>query len=175
MRSRRRVHSPSRQIALLASALLLAGGTGCAVVRLPDAVIDGVDLPAELSLVLRKGMSEMEVIARFGAPAERTRLGGFSSMLYNEVYRPEHNRVELFGFRVNPDPTIRTQLRLVFQDRALTQAWVEESRSGQQPVKRWIVGGPAEEGAESRRRHPPHGHVALSLAAAATPFTPSNP
>ena len=131
----------------VATLALTVGVVGCAILPAPEGVVGGVDLPADLSLVLQQGMSKGDVIARFGAPAKHTRLGQVTTLVYNEVYQHEHNRVRLFGTPIGSDHRTRTQLSLVFLDEALIQAWADVSGIGQEPERKWLLGAPkAEDG-----------------------------
>lgn len=130
----------------LLSAVVLTLVAGCAIVRMPDGVIKGVDLPADLSLFIRKGMHESELIAAFGAPAQRTSHGGTTTVVYTEVYQRRHHRLEFLGFSVTPAGRTRRQLHLLFQEDALKQAWVEVSGGGRASGTTWLVGAPESEG-----------------------------
>jgi hypothetical protein len=127
---------------LLATIVLTTGFTGCAILGAPEGVVGGVELPADLSLVLQPGMSKGDVIARFGAPAKHTRLGQVTTLAYYEVYQEGHDRLRLFGTPVGSDHRTQTQLSLVFLDDALIQAWVEISGIGEAPERKWLLGAP---------------------------------
>jgi hypothetical protein len=135
--------------AFLATAALTFGLTGCAIVTAPEGVVGGIDLPSDLSLILREGMREAEVIARFGAPPQQTRLGNVTTIVYTEVYQKQHQRLKVFWTPVGPDGRTRTQLHLVFRDDSLTQAWVEVSGSGRESETKWLLGAARVEGGQS--------------------------
>jgi hypothetical protein len=132
-------------MAFLATIVLTTGFTGCAILGAPEGGVAGVDLPADLSLVLQPGMRKGEVIARFGAPAKHTRLGQVTTLAYYEVYQEGHDRLRLFGTPVGSDHRTQTQLSLVFLDDALIQAWVEISGIGEEPERKWLLGAPKAE------------------------------
>jgi len=139
-------------LALLAAVSSLVGVAGCVTGWAPEGVVGGVDLPSDLSLVLREGMRSGDLIARFGAPAKLTRVGQITTLVYYEVYQEGHNRVTLFGTPVGSDGRIRTQLHLVFFDDALMQAWVDLAGIGQEPERKWLLGAPKAEGDNSSPR-----------------------
>lgn len=135
--------------AFLAAVILTSCAVGCAIERVPEGIVSGVPLSSDLSLILREGVREGEVIARFGAPTQHTRVGNVTTMVYTEVFQQPHHRLELFGSPVGPDARTRTQLHLVFVDDSLIQAWVEVSRNGQESESKWLLGAPKVEGGDS--------------------------
>jgi len=134
-----------RATALLALATAAAplAPAGCSVVHQPEGVVGGVDLPANLSTVLRPGMRAGEVIALFGAPSKRTQVGQVTTLLYSEAYQSGHDRVRLFWSAIGSGDRTQTQLHLVFLDDALVQAWADLSGVGQEPERRWLLGSPS--------------------------------
>jgi hypothetical protein len=140
-------------MAFLSTLMLAFTMLGCSILPAPEGVVGGVDLPADLSLVLQEGMSKGDVIARFGAPVKHTRHGQVTTLVYNEVYQQGHNRVRLFGTPIGSDERTRTQLSLVFLDEALIQAWVDVSGIGQEPERKWLLGAPM--GNEGNSAPPP--------------------
>jgi hypothetical protein len=134
--------------AILATVALALGGVRCAIVPVSGGVVGGVDLPSDPSLVLREGMPEGDLIARFGAPMERTRAGRITETVYTEVYQNPTNRLRIYQTPAGPDGKTRTRLHLVFLDDSLIQAWVEVSEDGQATETRWILGAPEGESGE---------------------------
>ncbi len=141
-------------VALLATLVLAAGGSGCVVLPVPEGVVESLPLPPDLPSVLHEGMHESEVIARLGAPARRVAEGAVTTLLYAEELQREGYRLEMLGFRVSPAARTRTQLHLVFQDDSLTRAWLEVSADGRESETRWLVGRPKAEAARVHRRLP---------------------
>ena len=134
---------PVAGLLLLATAAAIALFPGCSLVHEPEGVVGGVDLPANLSTVLRKGMRSGEVIALLGVPAKRTAIGEVTTLVYSEVYQAGHDRVRLFWSAIGSGDRSETQLHLVFVGDGLIQAWAELSAIGQEPERRWLLGAPS--------------------------------